>query len=335
MVVINRQWRANGRPAGRALRDGDFAYHEEPARTPQAGEVLVRSLYLSMDPSLKGWMGAFGAAAEGQGPVIFGLGVGQVLQSESSRLTRGDMVVGPLGWQDHPTLEASELEKVPNDELLSANLGVLGLTGLTALFGLRKIGRPFPGDTVVVTGAAGATGSIAGQLAKLSGCHVVGIAGGVEKCRWLTDELGFDAAIDYKSSDLRSELERLAVSGIDVLWDNVGGEQLDTLLGLLNLNARVVLCGGIARYTQTPPPPGPTNYFSLVTKRSQMEGFLIGDYASEFPWGRERLRDLLRRGLIKHREDVKRSFENAPKALDELFSGANFGKRLLHIADPI
>jgi NADPH-dependent curcumin reductase CurA len=214
---------------------------------------------------------------------------------------------------------------------LTANLGVTGTTGLTAFFGLNKIGKPFPGDTLVVTGAAGATGSVVGQIGKIAGCRVVGVAGGPEKCAWLVQELGFDAAIDYKASDIRAQARAAAPDGIDVLWDNVGGPALNTLLAQLAMHARVVVCGGISRYELGQMPAGPENYFNLIFKRAAMEGFILSDYSAEFPWARARLANWIRGGQLRYKEDVQHGLENAPRTLRRLFQGENFGKQLLKL----
>jgi NADPH-dependent curcumin reductase CurA len=237
-----------------------------------------------------------------------------------------------LRWQTYATLPGKELSKVPDDEMLTANLGVLGTTGMTAFFGLNKIGRPFVGDTLVVTGAAGATGSVVGQMAKLAGCRVVGVAGGAAKCAWLVDELGFDAAVDYKAGDIREQIKTAAPNGIDVLWDNVGGTLFNTLLSQLALHARVVVCGGISRYELGKMPSGPENYFNLIFQRAHMEGFIVLDYASEFPWARKRIANWIREGRLHYKEDIQQGLENAPRTLMRLFQGENFGKQLLKVA---
>ena len=334
MTPNNRQWLINGRPRGRPIVDDDFKWQEAPAREPAEGEALVRTLYLSFDPAQKGWMenlGGYVAPTE-IGEVMRGSGVGEVVASNASNLAPGDKVTGMLGWQDYATLPAKELTKVADDELLTANLGVLGGTGMTAFFGLNKIGKPFPGDTVVITGAAGATGSVVGQIGKIAGCRVIGIAGGDAKRRWLVEELGFDAAVDYKSEDVRRRIAELAPGGIDVLWDNVGGPVFNDLLGQIAMHARVVVCGGISRYEQGSMPAGPENYFNLIFKRARMEGLIVLDYAAEFAWARGRLGGWIREGRIRFKEDVQEGLKNAPRTLARLFKGENFGKQLLKVA---
>ena len=333
MTLVNHQWLIAASPRNRALRESDFEWVTREARSPAHGEVLLRTLFLSFDPSQKGQMENIGgyAAPTQIGDVMRAGGLGEVLESNDPSLKPGDKVTGSMGWQIHPTLPATELVKVDDDDLLTEHLGALGGTGMTAYFGLSKLGKPFPGDTIVITGAAGATGSIAGQIAKIGGCRVVGIAGGPDKCRWLTQELGFDAAIDYKAGNVKQQVRSHAPDGIDLLWDNVGGEMLDDLLAAITLHARVVICGGIARYEAKVLPPGPKNYFNLVFKRATMHGLLVGDYLSEFPMARRRIADWIRQGRIRSKVDVQHDLKNAPKTLMRLFSGANLGKQLLKV----
>jgi NADPH-dependent curcumin reductase CurA len=334
MARQNRQWLIAQRPNNRSLAESDFEWTTSEARSPGPGEVLVRTLYLSCDPSQKGQMENIGgyAAPTKVGDVMRAGGIGEVVEANGGALRPGDKVQGLLGWQDYATAPASQFQKIPDDELTTEYLGALGGTGMTAYFGLSKLGKPDAGDTVVITGAGGATGSVAGQIARIAGCRVIGVAGGAEKCRWLTDELGFDAAIDYKSENLSERVRALAPDGINLLWDNVGGRQLDDLLAQIALYARVVICGGIARYEADVLPPGPTNYFNLVFKRATMHGLLVIDYMSEFPMARARIAEWIRQGKIRTRQDVQEGLENAPKALMRVFTGANIGKQLLKVA---
>ncbi|MEO8812563.1 MAG: NADP-dependent oxidoreductase [Caulobacteraceae bacterium] len=333
MTRTNRQWLINGRPNGRALANDDFKLVETPVAEPGEGEVLVKNLYLAFDPAQKGWMeniGGYVAPTE-IGETMRGSGIGEVVASRAAGFAEGDKVSGMLRWQDYARLPGKELLKLADDDLLTANLGVLGTTGMTAFFGLNKIGKPFVGDTLVVTGAAGATGSVVGQLGKLAGCRVVGVAGGAAKCAWLTGELGFDAAVDYRGADVKGALRAALPEGIDVLWDNVGGAVFNDLLGQLALNARVVVCGGISRYELGKMPAGPENYFNLIFKRASMEGFIVLDWAAQFPWARGRLASWIRAGKLHYKEDVQHGLENAPATLRRLFEGQNFGKQLLKI----
>jgi NADPH-dependent curcumin reductase CurA len=333
MTLTNRQWLINGRPNGRALIEDDFKWVETPVAETGEGQVLVKNLYLGFDPALKGWMeniGGYVAPTE-IGEVMRGSGLGEVVASRAPAFAPGDKVSGLVCWQDYATLPAKDLLKLEDDDLLTANLGVLGTTGLTAFFGLKKIGKPFAGDTLVVTGAAGATGSVVGQIGKIAGCRVVGVAGGPAKCAWLVDELGFDAAVDYKAGDVRDQLRAAAPDGVDVLWDNVGGPVFNTLLAQLAMHARVVVCGGISRYELGQMPAGPENYFNLIFKRASMEGFILSDFAPEFPWARSRLTAWIRGGQLRFKEDIQNGLENAPTTLKRLFEGQNFGKQLLKL----
>ena len=330
--MINRQWRIAARPIGRSLQIDDFSWGEGTVRAPGAGELLVRVDFLGFDPAQKGWMEN---VADYLGPTEIGdvmrsFAVGEVIDSGDPGFAPGDKVTGMFGWQDYATVAAKDATKVP-DELLTANLGVLGVTGYTAFFGMNKIAKPFPGDTVVITGAAGATGSTVGQIAKLAGCRVIGIAGGEKKCRWLVEELGFDAALDHRTVNVRREIKALVPNGIDILWDNVGGPLFDGLLPRIATHARIVVCGAISIYSEATLPPGPGNYMQLVFRRAKMEGLIVLDYESEYPWARERLAGWIRDGRMKHAEDVAQGLENAPRTLLRLFRGDNFGKQVLSL----
>jgi NADPH-dependent curcumin reductase len=332
-------WRIAARPTGRKLVPEDFERVDNPAVDPLGlNGVRVRTLLLSCDPAQKGWMenaGGYAAPTE-VGDVMPAFGIGQVIESSAPGFAAGDFVEGSIGWRHEGVLSPALIEKIEDrdPDTLSLRMGVLGGTGLTAYFGMTKIGRPFPGDTVVVTGAAGAVGSVVGQIARIGGCRVIGIAGGEEKCRWLTDELGFDAAIDYRAGDVGRQVRELAPDGIDLLWDNVGGEILDKLLARIAMNARVVICGGIARYEQAGRPAGPSNYFNIVFKRATMGGFICSDYAGEYGEARRRMLAWVKQGKLIHREDVAEGLENAPETLMRLFRGENVGKLVLKVAEP-
>jgi len=334
-MTANRQWLIAERPLGRELRETDFKANEAGIRAPEAGEITVKTLYLGFDPAQKGWMeniGGYVAPTE-IGDVMRGSGIGQVVESQSDKLQKGDIVVGQLGWEEFPTLKADEVNKIVKDDLMTAYLGALGTTGMTAYFGLLKHGQPKPGDVVVVSGAAGATGSMVGQIAKIAGCRTIGIAGGKDKCAWLVDELGFDAAVDYKAEDVRGRLKDLCNQSIDVFYDNVGGAILNHALAHIAMNARVVICGGISRYESGGLPAGPENYFNLIFKRATMSGFIVLDYMPEYPRAQARMKDWIRSGKITYKEDIQEGFDNAPTTLMRLFSGKNFGKQLLKVAE--
>ena len=331
----NQQWRIATRPTGRGLLKSDFSWHKVPLQKPKKSECLLKTLYLDFNPAQKGWMenvGGYLAPTE-IGDVMPGSGIGQVIESSADGFKKGDIVMGSFGWQTHPVIKAAALTKIENDEMITAYLSVLGVTGVTAYFGLLDIGQPKAGDTVVVSGAAGATGSIVGQIAKLSGCRTIGIAGGPKKCKWLIDEVGYDAAIDYKNENVQERLETLCNQSVNVFFDNVGGDILNDVLAHIDMKARVVICGGISRYETGAYPKGPDNYFNLIFKRAKMEGFIVLDYMSEFPLARTRLKSWIKSGQLVYKEDIQTGFENAPTTLMRLFSGQNFGKQLLKVAE--
>ncbi|MEL7452124.1 MAG: NADP-dependent oxidoreductase [Pseudomonadota bacterium] len=332
-MTTNRQWLINDRPNGRPLKDGDFKYVETEAPKPGPLEVLVKVEYLGFDPAQKGWMENIAnyVAPTEIGEVMRGSAIGEVVESNDPKFEVGDKVQGTLGWQDYACVTGSELKKVPNDELLTANLGALGTTGMTAYFGLLKHGRPQPGDTVLVSGAAGATGSMVGQIAKISGCRTIGIAGGAEKCAWLRDDVGYDETIDYKNESVKDKLKELCPGQVNIFYDNVGGEILNDSLANLAMHARVVICGGISRYERGKMPAGPENYFNLIFMRASMSGFIVLDYIPEYPEAQRRMRQWIREGKITYKEDIQEGFQNIPDTLNRLFSGQNFGKQILKL----
>jgi hypothetical protein len=325
-----------GRPLGRALSETDFRLEADEVAAPADGQVLLRTLYLACEPSQKSVMENIStySAATDVGSVMPGIGIGEVVESRSRSFAPGALAYGPLGWREFATVDAALLEPVPDGLPPTAVLGVTGVTGLTAYVGLLHVGMLRAGDTLVVSGAAGAVGSVAGQIGKIAGCRVIGIAGGAAKCARLVEELGFDAAIDYRAEKVRTRLRELCPDGIDVFFDNVGGETLNDALARLAPWARVVVCGGISRYNADPRkpeqlPPAPQNYFNLVHTNSTMRGFLVHDYAQHFRVARRRLADWVRDGRLRQVEDVLDGFENAPRALLRLFAGQNVGKQLL------
>ncbi len=339
MADVNRQWVLKTRPSG-MVSESCFEWREAPMPEVADGGVLVRNLYLSFDPAMRGWIVDRPSYIPPVqiGEVMRAGAVGQVVESRSSEFKVGDYVQGTFGWQDHCAASGSGplgLSTVPEgvDPLLS--LSVLGITGLTAYFGLLDLGQPKAGETVVVSGAAGATGSVAAQIARIRGCRTIGIAGGREKCRWLLERARLDGAIDYKGESVPKRLAELCPNGVDVYFDNVGGELLDTVLARLALKARVVLCGGISAYNEIEPPPGPRNLMMLVGQRARMEGFIIVDYVARFPEAIPELLAWVESGEIAYEQDIQEGLENAPATFLRLFEGKNLGKQLLKIADPL
>jgi NADPH-dependent curcumin reductase CurA len=336
MTRTNRQWRLAERPSGLDF-DRCFRMVEEPAPEPGAdGDVLVRNLLFSLDPTQRGWIARDTyLPAVKIGDVMRSGAGGRVVESRHPDFAVGDLVIGMFGWQDYTLIKAnaSPPTKVIPGVPLELAMGVLGVTGITAYFGLLEVGRPKKGETVVVSGAAGATGSVVGQIARIHGCRVVGIAGGAEKCDWLVREARFDAAIDYKAEDVPARLRELCPAGIDIYFDNVGGDILDAALAQLAMRGRVVLCGAIATYNDSELRPGPKHYLNLLLKRGRMEGFLVLDYMARAPEAVTALWAWVQRGDLVHMVDVQQGFENAPSTLKRLFAGENRGKQLLRIAD--
>jgi NADPH-dependent curcumin reductase CurA len=337
---INRQWRLATRPEREAGPAEDhFRLEQAPVPEIANGQVLVRTVYLSLDPTQRLWMSEMDQYMEpvAVGDVMRGGTIGVVEESRADGVVPGDIVQGFWGWQDYAAVDAATLRAklaADDDVPLVAYMAVLGAIGCTAYFGLLDIGRPEPGETVVITAAAGAVGSIVGQIAKIKGCRAVGIAGGPEKCAWIKDELGFDAAIDYRSEDVPVALSAHCPDGIDVVFENVGGDLLDASLALINLNARIALCGLIAQYNAAGPVPGPTMFHNILMKRARVEGFIILDYMDRFPEALAELRGWLREGRLKYRVDVVDGLDNAPQALGKLFVGANKGKLVVKVSDP-
>jgi NADPH-dependent curcumin reductase len=335
MSAVNRQYRLAARPVGLPKRS-DWSFHEEPVPVPGDDEILVKVLYLSLDPAMRGWMneGKSYIPPVGIGEVMRAGGVGVVVASNSPALAVGDYVSGLVGIQDYAVLKAGKATKVePALAPLPVYLGTLGMPGMTGYFGLLDIGQPKAGETVVVSGAAGAVGTVVGQVAKIKGCRVVGIAGGAEKCRFLTEELGFDAAIDYKSEDVRTALRTACPKGIDVYFDNVGGDILDAALANLAMHARIIICGAISQYNNTTPVKGPSNYLSLLVNRARMQGMVVFDYAGRYGEGVRDMAGWLKSGQMKTREDVVDGLETFPETLLKLFAGENTGKLVLKVAD--
>lgn len=333
MTQTNRRFLLAKRPVGAVRRD-DFSFETVPVEQPGEGQVLVRNLYLSLDPAMRGWMneGKSYIPPVALGQVMRALGVGEVVASNHSGFKPGDSVSGALGVQDYFTGDAQGLHKIdPSLAPLPRYLSALGMTGMTAYFALLEVGQPKAGDTVVISGAAGAVGSIVGQIAKIKGCRVVGIAGGAEKCQYLKDELGFDGVIDYKAEDVLAGLKRECPKGVDVYFDNVGGDILDAVLTRINFKARIVICGAISQYNNKEAVKGPANYLSLLVNRARMEGFVVMDHAKDYGKAAQEIAGWLASGQVKSKEDVVDGLETFPETLLKLFSGENFGKLVLKV----
>ena len=337
--LVNHQVRLASRPRGLPVA-ADWQFSTEAVAEPQDGGVVVQVHALSLDPAMRGWMneGRSYIAPVGIGEVMRAGGVGRVVASCHPGLTVGDWVSGIPGVQEYWSVPAARVAKDCQRIDLALGsptqwLNVLGMPGMTAYFGLLDVGQPQPGQTVVVSGAAGAVGQTVGQLARVKGCRAVGIAGGQAKCDWVVRELGFDACIDYKSGQVRDGLKQFCPNGVDVYFDNVGGEILDTVLAKLAPKARIVICGAISQYNATGPMVGPKNYMSLLVNRARMEGFVVFDYAARFPQAIAELSGCLKDGRLKSREDVVQGGVAAfPATLLKLFSGENFGKLVLQLA---
>ena len=339
-TLVNHQVRLASRPVGIA-RPETWQLTSEPVAEPADGQVLVRTLVLSLDPAMRGWLneGKSYIPPVGIGEVMRAGGIGRVLASKNPAFAPGDVVSGLLGVQEYcqaaAGLPGGRLDKIDLALGTPAQwLNVLGMPGMTAYFGLLDVGQPKSGDTLVVSGAAGAVGQTVGQLAKIKGCRVVGIAGGQAKCDWVVKELGFDACIDYKGGSVREGLKANCPKGVDIYFDNVGGDILDQVLAKLAPKARVVICGAISQYNNTAPMQGPKNYMSLLVNRARMEGMVVFDYAARFPQAIAELAGYLKDGRLKSREDVVDGGVAAfPATLNKLFAGENFGKLVLRVAD--
>ncbi|MEM7282234.1 MAG: NADP-dependent oxidoreductase [Pseudomonadota bacterium] len=336
---MNRQWRLANRPKELVSRE-NFSWHEEAM--PQVGDnqFMVQNLVLSFDPTLRVWMNERDSyvSAIQIGEVMRGFSVGRVVESKNGDFAVGDIVTGGFGWQDYAVSDGggiSSVSKVPPGTPLTMPLSVLGVTGITAYFGMKEIGQVKEGDVVLVSGAAGATGSVAGQVAKMLGASkVIGIAGGEEKCSWLENEAGYDAAIDYKKDDVAKAIHQHAPKGIDVYFDNVGGPMLDSVLAQIRIGARIVLCGAISSYNSASGDiPGIKNYGNLIVNRGTMRGFIVLDFAERFGEAVQQLAGWVQQGKLVYQEDLQEGLENAPEVFQRIFTGKNRGKQLLKIAD--
>lgn len=335
MNPTNHQFRLAARPVGMPKRT-DWTYSEERASDAKEGELLVKVLYISLDPAMRGWMneGKSYVPPVAIGEVMRALALGRVIASKNPKFTVGDFVSGSFGVQEYALSNGKGVVKVDTRIApLTLHLSALGMSGMTAYFGLLDVGVPKPGDTVVVSAAAGAVGSVVGQIAKIKRCRAVGIAGGAEKCRYIVQELGFDAAIDYKHDDVKTALRENCPRGIDVYFDNVGGDILDAALARLASRARVVICGMISQYNNTGPIKGPANYRSLLVNRARMEGFIVFDYAERYAEAVREMAGWLADGKLKSRDHIVEGLETFPDALLKLFTGENDGKLMVKVAD--
>ena len=333
MTTQNRAFQLAARPVG-LPKPGDWNYVESPLPSPGEGQMLVKVLFISLDPAMRGWMNEGKSYIEPVkiGDVMRAGAVGEVVESKHPKFKVGDHVSGGFGVQAYALSDGQGVTSVdPALAPLPKYLNVLGMPGMTAYFGLLDVGQPKPGETVVVSAATGAVGQIVGQVAKLKGCRVIGIAGGPEKCAYAVDELGYDACIDYKAGPIHAGLAQHCPKGVDVYFDNVGGDILDAVLARLAMRARIVICGAISQYNNTEAVQGPKNYLSLLVNRARMEGIVVFDWAPRYG---EAVRDLaqwMQQGKLKSREDVVKGLKTFPQTLLKLFSGENFGKLVIEV----
>lgn len=339
--LINHQVRLASRPSGMATAE-NWQFTEEPVAEPAEGGLVVKTLSLSLDPAMRGWLneGKSYIPPVAIGEVMRAGGVGRVIASRHPGFAVGDIVTGGPGVQEYWTVAPDQVKRsgLAKIDLRVGTIGqwlnVLGMPGMTGYFGLMDVGQPKAGETVVVSGAAGAVGQTVGQLAKIKGCRAVGIAGGPAKCEWVVKELGFDACIDYKSGPVKDGLKQHCPNGVDIYFDNVGGEILDTVLTRINRKARIVICGAISQYNNTGGMVGPKNYMSLLVNRARMEGMVVFDYADRYPQAIAEMAGYLKDGRMKSKEDVVEGGIAAfPATLNKLFKGENFGKLVLKVAD--
>jgi len=333
-ALTNRQVLLKNRPSGMP-KPSDFTLADAPIPTPSDGEILCRTIYLSLDPYMRGRIsGARSYAASVEpGQVIVGGTVSEVIESHHLGFTKGDLILGQNGWQSHAVSRGAGVRKLdPNQAPISTALGVLGMPGMTAYVGLLDIGKPEPGETVVVSAASGAVGSIVGQIAKIKGCRAVGIAGTKDKCDYVVSELGFDAGVNYRTGDLVEALRDACPGGIDVYFENVGGDVLRAVLQLINMNARIPLCGLISEYNATEPPAGP-GWRAILFNRALVKGFIVSDHANRMGQFLADAGRWIREGRLKYREDIVVGLDNAPEAFIGLLQGKNFGKLLVRVSE--
>ncbi len=331
--LTNRLFRLIKRPVGEAQRE-DFLFDVETVGEIADGQILVKNLYLSLDPAMRGWMNDARSyiAPVALGEVMRAGGVGTVLASTHPKFQPGDSVSGMLNVQEYAVSDGRGMVKIdPAVAPLTTYLNVLGMPGMTAYFGLLESGQPKAGETLVVSGASGAVGATVGQVAKILGLRVVGIAGGRQKCDLAVNEFGFDACIDYKNEDVRKGLKETCPGGVDIYFDNVGGEILDIVLTRINAKARIVICGAISQYNNTTPVKGPANYLSLLVNRARMEGIVVFDYAPRYKEGALQMGQWMAEGKLKSREHIVEGLETFPETLMMLFKGGNTGKLVLKV----
>jgi NADPH-dependent curcumin reductase len=337
-TLKNKQVRLAARPVG-LPKPSDWRHTEEAVVEPQEGGILIKSHLLSLDPAMRGWMneGKSYIPPVGIGEVMRAGGIGEVIASKNPQFPVGTIVNAGLGVQEYCLIAADQIKRsgvfAIDTQVAPAQkwLNALGMPGMTAYFGLLDVGMPKAGETVVVSGAAGAVGQTVGQVAKLKGCRVVGIAGGKAKCDFVVNEMGFDACVDYKSTDMKALLKEACPKGIDVYFDNVGGDILDIVLTRINMKARIIICGAISQYNNTTPVKGPANYLSLLVNRARMEGIVVFDYADRYPIAIKEIAGWMKEGKFISREDIAQGIENFPATLLKLFNGENFGKLILKV----
>lgn len=333
VTAVNKQWRLKERPIGEPNAD-TWDYTETEVPTITDGQLLIKIEYISVDPAMRGWLNDAKSyiAPVKIGDVMRAGTVGRVVESKRDGFAAGDYVCGHNGVQSYAVSDGTGLYKIdPDLAPLPYYLGVLGMPGMTGYFGLLKTGQPKAGETVVVSGAAGAVGSLVGQIAKIKGCRFVGIAGGKEKCQFLVDELGFDAAIDYKNENVKKALKQTCPNGVDVFFDNVGGDILNDVLTHINLHARIVICGAISQYNNTTPVKGPSNYLALLVNRARMEGIVVFDNIKEYPIAMKEIAGWIQSGNLKVKDHIIEGIETFPDTLMMLFKGENFGKLVLKV----
>ena len=325
---VNRQWVLKSRPDGMPT-EADFELVESPIPSPEYGQVLIKSVWNSMDPYMRGRI-----TSSPIGGVIESEAVGRVMESRLDGINVGDIVRGRIGWQEYGLLDVTSANPVnPDYGPISTSIGVLGMPGLTAYFGLLDVCEPKPGDTVVVSSASGAVGAVVGQIAKIGGCRVIGIAGSDEKVSYVVDELGFDAGINYKAENVSEALGLVAPDGVDCYFDNVGGPITEAVMEHLAMYSRTVICGRISEYNESEPSMGPRILRYLHSTRSRIQGFTVNQYPAQFEDGRAQLARWVKSGEIKYKEDIIEGFENCPKAFIGQLGGANFGKLLIKVSD--